>query len=144
MANSYDVLLAAMQIARKDTGVGGLAGVSGLVGKVVPIVRWEDFADLEAPDRVPPIATVEIVAAVPNSGAPPMLMVSAQFDAWVPRNSEGLESQILDRIEVIMTSTAFGVEKLDVAPTARIRRHWGGFDDGRRRESMDMDFLLTV
>ena len=133
-----------MQIARSDTGAGGLAGVSGLTGKDVPIVRWQDFADQEDPDRVLPIATVEMIVAVPNSGAPPMLLVSAQFDAWVPRNSEGLESRILDRIEVIMTSPAFNAEGLDVAPTARVRRHWSGFDDGRRRESMDMDFLLTV
>jgi len=144
MANSYDVLLAIMEIARNDIGVGQLAGASGLVGKDVPVVRWEDFADLEDPDRVPPIATVEMIAAVPNSGAPPMLTVSAQFDAWVPRNSEGLESQILDRIEVVMVSPAFASEGLDVAPTARIRRYWSGFDDGRRRESMDMDFLLKV
>ena len=144
MANSYDVLLAVMQVARNDIGSGGLAGGTGLTGKAVPIVRWEDFADQEDPDRVLPIATLELLSAQPNSGAPPMLLVSAQFDAWVPRNSEGLESQILDRIEVIMTSTVFAAEGLDVAPTARVRRHWSGFDDGRRRESMDMDFLLTV
>ena len=45
-----------MQIARSDTGAGGLAGVSGLTGKDVPIVRWQDFADQEDPDRVLPSA----------------------------------------------------------------------------------------
>jgi hypothetical protein len=133
-----------MQIARGDTGAGGLAGPGGLVGKDVPLVRWEDWSDLEDTDRALPIATVEMIAGVPNTGAPPMLRVTAQFDAWVLRNSEGLESRILDRLEAIMTSPAFASEGLDVAPTAGIRRFWSGFDDGRRRESLDMDFLLKL
>jgi len=144
MANAYDVLLAAMQIARGDTGAGGLAGVSGLTGKTVPLVRWEDFADVEDASRAPPIATIEVISALPNSGAPPMFLVRAQVDAWVERNSEGLESQILDRLETILTSPAFSTEGLDVAPTAKTRRYWTGLENGRRRASMDFEFLLKI
>lgn len=141
MANGYDVLLAAMQIARGDTGAGGM---TILTGKTVPLVRWEDFADVENVNRAPPIATIEVTSAVPNSGAPKMLRVSAQLDAWVERNSEGLESQIIDRLEAILTSNAFKAQGLAVAPTAGTRRTWTGLENGRRRESLDIEFLLWV
>ena len=144
MANTYDLLLAIMEIARADTGAGGLAGASGLTGKDVPIVRWEDIIALEDPDRILPIATALIVTATPYAGLPPMLEAIVQFDGWVPGGSEGLESQIIERIETIMTSGNFASEGLDVAPTSGVRRTLTGEDFGRRRESMDMTLLLKI
>ncbi|KPK43093.1 MAG: hypothetical protein AMJ65_06885 [Phycisphaerae bacterium SG8_4] len=144
MANTYDLLLAIMEIARADTGTGGLAGVAGLTGKDVPIVRWEDLVTLEDPDRQLPIATALVVSATPYAGLPPMLEAIVQFDGWVLGGSEGLESQIIDRIETVMTSVNFAAEGLDVAPTSGVRRTLTGEDFGRRRESMDMTLLLKV
>jgi hypothetical protein len=144
MANSYDALRAVMEIARADTGAGGLAGVSGLTGKDVPIVRWEDLVALEDPDRALPIATALVITATPYAGLPPMLEAIVQFDSWVPVGSEGLESQIIDRIEAIMTSGNFASEGLDCAPTAGVRRTLTGEDFGRRRESMDISLLLKI
>jgi hypothetical protein len=144
MANFYDLLLAVMEIGRADTGAGGLAGASGLTGKDTPIRRWEDYTSTEDPDSLLPIATVFIVSGRPNSGAPPMLQVTVQFDAWATLGSEGLESQIIDRIEAIMTTTNFATEGLDVGPNPGVRRTMTGEDFGRRRESMDMDLLLKT
>ncbi len=144
MANVYDLLLAIMETARADTGAGGLAGVSGLTGKDVPIVRWEDLVVMEDPDRALPIATALVITATPYAGLPPMLEAIVQFDGWVPGGSEGLESQIIDRIEAVITSTNLASQGVDAAPTSGVRRTMTGEDFGRRRESMDMTLLLKV
>ena len=99
---------------------------------------------MEDPDRELPIATALVVVATPYRGLPPMLEATVQFDSWVPLGSEGLESQMIDRIEAIMTSGNFAGEGVDVAPTSGVRRTLTGEDFGRRRESMDMTLLLKV
>jgi hypothetical protein len=99
---------------------------------------------VENPDSLLPIATVFVVSGRPNAGAPPMIQVTVQFDAWAQLGSEGLESQMIDRIEAIMTTPNFATEGLDVGPDLGVRRTMIGEDFGRRRESLDMDLLLKT
>jgi hypothetical protein len=134
--NEYDLILAIMEVGRGDTAPG--VGLVALTGKTVPIIRWRDLVQIV---NEPPIVAAQIFSADRNSGAPEKLLCGVQFDAIVPHGSEGLESQIADRIETIMTVTNFLAEGLDVEIDVRQRRPLD-FEEGRRRIEMDFDMAM--
>lgn len=135
MSSEYDLILAAMQVARGDTGAGGLVP---LTGQAVPLVRFFDIGHVSLP-----VATIAVLGSSVARGAPETLLVDVQFDAWVEHGSEGLDVQIVDRITEVMTNPNFKAEGLDVGVTLGGRRPLSDLEDGRRRMSQDISFRLT-
>lgn len=135
MSSEYDVILGAMQIARGDTGVGGLVP---LTGNAVPLVRFFDIGHVTLP-----IATISIIGSTVARGAPLQWFVDVQFDSWVEQGSEGLDVQIIDRIVEVMTNQNFKGQSLDVGVTLGGRRMLSDLEDGRLRMSQDISFRLT-
>jgi hypothetical protein len=133
----YDLLLAIMEIARGDSGAGGLIPLTG--GKTVPVIRWRDRI---REGNEPPIVACQVFLATRNTGAPEKLICSVQFDAVVPEASDGLEAQLIDRVEEVLTPQAFLVEGLDVDPNPGARRQLSPLEEGRRR--LGLDFQMTM
>ena len=134
--NEYDLILAIMEVGRGDTVPD--VGLVALTGKTVPIVRWRDLVQIV---NKPPIVAAQVFSADRSSGAPEKLLCGVQFDAIVLHGSEGLESQMADRIEEIMTVTTLLAEGLDVQVDVRQRRPLD-FEEGRRRIEMDFDMAM--
>jgi len=142
--NEHDVLLAIMNIGRADVGVGGLVD---LTGKSVPIVKFADLARADAEGDVPathqpPVATIYFVISDRGEGTADMLVMDMQMDAYAKPASEGLEAQIIDRIEQILTGPNFTLQGLDVRVTQGIRRRLDELESGRVR--LTEDFRLLV
>ena len=144
MPNEHDVVLAIMEIGRADTGGGGLVPLSG--GKTVPIVQFADLARADdegaAVEHKPPIVTVTTVTGDPGTGTTDFLTAVVQVDAWANRRSEGLDAQMMDRVEQILTGPNFTTESLDVGVSKGQRRRLDEFESGRKRLSQDY-FLLV-
>jgi len=135
MSSEYDIILACMQIARQDTGAGGLVP---LTGNAVPLVRFFDIGHATLP-----VATIAVLGTSLAQGAPSTLLINTQFDSWVVQGSEGLDVQIIDRITEVMTNQNFKAEGLDVGVTLGGRRMLSDLEDGRLRMSQDISFRLT-
>jgi len=143
MVNEHDLLLAIMEIGRGDIGTGGLVT---LAGKTVPIVKFADIAraDSEGLDveHGPPILTVTVMNGDHMHGTADQLDTLVQFDGVVEPGSEGLEAQMIDRIEQIMTGPNFAGEGLDVGVTKGQRRRNDNLESGRVRLTMDYTMLV--
>lgn len=144
MANEHSVVLAIMNIGRLDTGGSGLVPLTG--GKIVPIVQWADLAraDDEGADagHDPPIVTVMTVTGDAGTGTTDFLDMVVQVDAWANRRAEGLDAQMMDRVEQILTGPNFKIQLLDVGVGKGQRRRLDEFESGRKRLSQDY-FLLV-
>lgn len=132
----YDLLLAIMQVARGDTGAGGLVP---LTGKTVPVIRWRDRI---REGNEPPIIACQIFLARRNTGAPEKLICEVQFDAVVPEQSEGLENQLIERLEGRLLPQNFLAEGIDVDPNPGARRQLSPLEEGRRR--LGLDYQMTM
>lgn len=142
--NEYDLLLAIINIGRTDTGAGGLVE---LTGKAVPIVKLYDLARADVEGEVPathrpPIATVLFVVGDPALGTNEQLTINVQLDAYAEPRSEGLEAQMMDRIEQILTGPNFSSQGLDVGVTKGLRRRLDEAETGRVR--LTEDFALKL
>jgi len=144
MPNEHSVVLAIMNIGRADTGVGGMVPLTG--GKTVPIVQFADLARADdegaAAEHKPPIATVTTITGDAGTGTTDFLGVVVQVDTWASRRSEGLDAQMMDRIEQIMTGPNFKIQLLDVGVSKGQRRRLDEIESGRHRLSQDY-FLLV-
>jgi hypothetical protein len=144
MPNEHSVILAIMNIGRADTGLGGIVPLTG--GKTVPIVQFADVARADdegaAVEHKPPIVTVTTITGDPGTGTTDFLGVVVQVDAWANRRSEGLDAQMMDRMEQILTGPNFTTEGLDVGVSRGQRRRLDEIESGRHRLSQDY-FLLV-
>ena len=133
--NEHDFLSAAMTLARNDTGAGGLVS---LTGQTVPMVRFFDIGRATLP-----ITTVYTYGSRLAQGIPEAWFIDVSFDAWVEYGSEGLEYDLLDRVEAILTTPAFKAEGLDVSADMVRRYSFTETIEGRRRAGIDMNVRLT-
>lgn len=142
--NEHDLLLAIMNIGRADTGAGGLVVLSG---KSVPIVKLFDLARADAEGELPathkpPVATVYFVVTEQTQGTAEQFEVAVQLDTYALPQSEGLEAQMMDRIEQILTGPNFTSEGLDVGVRKGTRRRIDEPESGRVRLTEDFTLLL--
>ena len=133
--NEHDFLSAAMTLARNDTGAGGLVV---LTGQTVPMVRFFDIGRVSLP-----ITTVYTYGSRLAQGLPEAWFIDVSFDAWVEHGAEGLEYDLLDRIETILSTPAFKAKGLDVSADMVRRYELTDSIEGRRRAGMDMNVRLT-
>ena len=139
MDNEADIRLALAEIVEADTGTGGLVT---LTGKARPMVSWGDKGMNSRPI---------ITYYVPNSrrrhGTKDALVLDAQFDAHVDLSSTGLEEQLIDRLETIITHTNLSstarTNPVDVAPYWGARRELPELDEGRRRLTLECQFWFN-
>lgn len=142
--NEHDILLAIMNIGRADTGVGGLVQ---LTGKTVPIVKLFDLARADAEGvtpatHEPPVASVYFLPASQARGVSEMLRMDVQIDAYADPQTEGLEAQMMDRIEQILTGPNFTAEGLDVGVSKGNRTRIDEPESGRVRLTEEFTLLL--
>lgn len=141
MPNEHDVVLAIMNIGRADGTLQTLAG-----SKAVPIVQFADLARADDEGAVtqhkPPIVTVTTITGDAGAGVTDFLTVVVQIDAWANRRSEGLDAQMMDRMEQIITGPNFTAQSLDVGVTKGQRRRLDEFESGRKR--LSQDYILRV
>ncbi len=133
----YDLELAIMEICRGDTGAGGLVP---LTGKTVPVVR---FDDLGMTGRLPPIMAVQTRDSSINAGAPERLSIRVVIESFALANSEGLEYQLLERFDEVVTVPNMLLEGIDCSPFQETRSVAFDFGDGRKQAMARYIFTLT-
>lgn len=132
---SYALKLACMELARADTGAGGLVP---LTGKDVPVVRDKDPDELD-----PPEIGVRFLGGRQSAGVPEELAGILAFPMAVPMGSEGLEDDLLDRLEAVLTQQGFQAEGLDVRLGRWRVRDLQALSEGSRRYEAEVDAALT-
>jgi len=132
VANENDLWNACVALAEADTGGGGLVALSG---KSNPLVQWGDSGMNSRP-----IVAGQLSPVRPRSPTGTHLNVSARFSAFVDGDDAGLETDLLDRLEAILTQPAFDAQGLDVAVVSRGRRDLAPLEQGSRRK--DLELLL--
>lgn len=142
MANGADIRFSVVEVFEADGSTSGSTGIVGLTGKANPIVSWGDRG---MNDR--PVIAFHLPTASVRGGTKDALRYTAQFDIFVEGNSTGLEEQIADRIETVLTqpnlnSTA-RASPVDVAPYLRARRELPELDEGRNRIQLEYDFWFN-
>lgn len=123
--NNHDLKLAMMEVARADTGAGGLADMTG---KAVPLKRDRSPDELD-----PPEMAVFVVDAATAAGAPETMAAVLQVDIAVPDGSEGLEERLADRLEEVMSQPALLAEGVDAALSGWRRRDLSDWEASGRR-----------
>lgn len=123
-----------------DGSTSGSTGIVGLTGKAQPVVRWGDRGM-----ALRPIVTYYVDSSRFKEGVEGRMELGATFDVFVEGESTGLEEQIADRVEALMTfsnlnSTA-RTYPVDVAPTLTNRAPAAELDEGRRRLRLQFDLV---
>lgn len=130
------------EVVEGDGSTSGSTGIVGLTGKANPLVQWGDRG---MNDR--PVISFFQPNGRPRRGTKDALVVTGQFDVFVEANSTGLEEQIADRLEAIMTHTNLNSTArstpVDVAPYMRARRQLPELDEGRMRVQLEFDFWFN-
>ena len=132
----HDLEVAVMDICREDTGAGGLVP---LTGKTVPLVLWNDLGKT---GRLPPIMALQVTSSALNIGLPESLNMQVMIDAFAKANSEGLEYQLLERFDEVVTVTNLLTKGLDAAPYQQTRTWASDIGDGRRQATIRYAFTL--
>lgn len=136
MAGYHDLYVATLALGRADVGAGSL---TVLTGQTRPIVRWGD----PVPRSAPRIA-VRFFDAPRRRGIPDGWDVQGQFDIVVPKESDGLDSTLADRLETVLTCKAYATQSVDT--TARERRRSDTTElaeAGEVRLTVDYEFRLA-
>lgn len=136
MAGFHELYVATIALGRADVGAGSL---TVLTGQTRPIVRWGDPVE-----RAIPRIAVRFIDAPRRRGIPDGWDVLGQFDILVPKESDGLESTLADRLEVVLTCKAFKTKSVNT--TARERRRSDTTElaeAGEVRLTVDYEFRLA-
>ena len=129
--------LAIVEIAKEDTGGGGLVPLHG--GKVEPIVRWGHPGQQD-----PPITAFQILSA-PRSGAiPDGLDMRVLFSIVVPRTEpfDGVEEDIADRLRLVLTNVNLAAKNVDA--TVKELTRPDGVDLGGAAISLPVTYQIQV
>jgi len=142
MKGEEDLMAAILDIGAADTGTGSLVN---LTGKSTPIVPWDIFAEEETETK-PPILACDFDqnnTRLRRVKGDSQLIVPAVVDAFVTlANPSGLEVDLIDRVEDVMTHAEFNSQGLDVAPTPGPRRRLSNLEQGRRRFRVRYTLML--
>jgi hypothetical protein len=130
MSSEYDLIRVMMQIARDDTGPGGLVS---LTGQTVPMVQFFQIGSVSLPR-----ATVFVVVSRLARGTPRTLNTDLQLDTWVEHGTEGLQWEMLDRLESILSTPNFKTYGLDVSLDIISRFAFNTEQEGRKRAVMNV------
>lgn len=135
MASERDLRRAIVAIGKADSGTGGLVD---LVGQATPVVRAGDRGA-----RSRPWVTVQFPVTRRHGAQGDLSYALGQFDVAVDAAAGGLESQIADRLETVMSNGNFDGQDLDVAPVPGIRRDTSDLEEGGQRLTLEIDFLFN-
>jgi len=125
MANEADVAAAWLAICAADTGAGSLVA---LTGRADPMRSWGDAGDASLP-----VLALPVPLSAPTGRTPYTRSLTARPEVRATRESQKLAWQILDRLELITTWSAFDAQGLDiqVIPGVRAPEESGGPDGYR-------------
>ncbi|MFA6044194.1 MAG: hypothetical protein WC718_04360 [Phycisphaerales bacterium] len=131
--NEWDVWAALFEVAKADTGAGGLVALSG---KTDPLLRWGDRGMNSLPVIVGFFPT-----GTPTKGPKDALVLGLQLDFYTETNSAGLAWDMADRMETVFTNTNMAstarTNPVDVIPYLRARRDMPELDEGRIRVTQE-------
>lgn len=132
MANEQTLWTAIVSLVEADTGTGGLVE---LTARTNPLVEWSDIGL-----NTRPITAGILLDITPRPPTAVPLTIRGRFSALVDASDAGIESDLLDRLEAVLTNPAFTSLGLDVAVYVRRRRDNSPLERGARRKDMDLDF----
>jgi len=137
--NEWDVWVALFEIAKGDTGAGGLATLSG---KTYPLLRWGDRGMNSMPVIVGFFPT-----GTPTKGPKDALRLGLQLDYYTETDSAGLAWDMADRMETVFTQTNLAstgrTKPVDAIPYLRSRRDLPELDEGRIRVQQEWEIRFN-
>lgn len=142
MSNEADLRRAIGTLVRADTGSGGVVDLLGkIAAPTKAIVQWGDAG---MNDR--PVVTMffPVVRGEDRSGeVDETLLVDAQLDVHVERDSGRVGEDVVQRLKEILTNTAFTGEGLDVAPWWGVGSAQPLLDEGSARQTQEVQFRFN-